>query len=90
MPREMEIKVEVPAARATPMAKTREVKGMDRSTAAIAVSPTPRATKIPSTMVYREKAHIEAMEGRTNLRNRFRSSNYNDPPYSFALGRSQR
>ena len=62
----MEITVEVPAASSTPRVNTREVKGMDKLTAARACSPTPRATKTPSTMVYREKIHMDTMDGRTN------------------------
>ena len=48
-PRATEITVEVPVASSTPTVKTSDVKGADRFT--MAVSPTPRATNTPSTMV---------------------------------------
>ena len=47
----MEMTVEVPVASRIPTIKTSEVKGMDRFTAVRACSPTPQATKMPSTMV---------------------------------------
>ena len=52
---------------------------MDRLTAASAYSPTPRATKIPSTIVYNAKIHIDMMEGMTKRQNFF--SNMIKPPF---------
>ena len=51
------------------MVNTRDTKGMDRFTAPRAWLPTPWATKMPSTMVYREKIHMETMDGMVNLKN---------------------
>ena len=65
---------------------------------ALAVSPTPRATNTPSTMVYREKIHMDTMEGTANLKKRCTSFNgmtsyswrYHKPSYHTRVKRKFR
>ena len=62
--------MDVPVASRMPSVKITDVKGMDRLTAASACSPTPQETNMPSTMVYREKIHMDTMDGITNWKKR--------------------
>ena len=67
----MDRTVEVPVASRMPTVKIKDTKGRDRLTAVRACSPTPQATNMPSTMEYREKIHMDTMDGMVNLKNFF-------------------
>ena len=71
--------VDVPTAKVSDNANMPVTKGDEMLTAASAVSDTPLATNMPSTMVYNANTHWDATAGRINLK----KSRFKDFPSNF-------